>query len=353
MLKHLKKSPLPTDSNRRTETWFRRGLWLVAVVFASFLIGLGGKIVDDLPKVESYRELKTYTDQSKYLPLEQEKTKLETLFNEQQHNLAQAELALDKQRNEKLAQRESYQASLATRHVTETQARNQQVFEKTALYEQLITKERELERQVETIRQQKLNTEQRIEQITTTLTELETAAKPLKEADDRRIELKIFLYRLAITLPLLLAAGWLFKHQRQSKWFPFVWGFIWFALFAFFVELVPYLPSYGGYVRYVVGIIITILIGRYAITAMYRYLERKQAEESQPPAERAQLNYDLAQARLAKHICPACERPLDFSNEQMDYCPHCSIQLYKPCDQCQTRSSVFNRYCYRCGAAKH
>ena len=54
----------------------------------------------------------------------------------------------------------------------------------------------------------------------------------------------MFLYRLMLTLPLLVIAGW-----------PFVWGSICFALFAFFVELVPYLPSYGGYIRYVVGII--------------------------------------------------------------------------------------------------
>ena len=39
-------------SLRLTEKWMHCGLWLFAIVFASFLIGLGGTMVGDLPKVE-------------------------------------------------------------------------------------------------------------------------------------------------------------------------------------------------------------------------------------------------------------------------------------------------------------
>ena len=182
-------------------------------------------------------------------------------------------------------------------------------------------------------------------------TETNNASK-LKEKDDRRIELQVFLYRLALTLPLLLIGGYLFAKKRRSRWWPFVWGFIYFALFAFFVELVPYLPSYGGYVRYAVGILMTILIGRYAIVAMNRYLERKRNEEALPADERQQqMDYDRAQQCTAKGICPGCERPLDFQHPEMDYCPHCSINLFNRCDNCNTRKSAFNRYCFHCGSA--
>jgi hypothetical protein len=47
-----------SKSLRLSEQWFRRGLWLVAVVFAWFLIGLGGTLVGDLPQIEQLKRLK-------------------------------------------------------------------------------------------------------------------------------------------------------------------------------------------------------------------------------------------------------------------------------------------------------
>ena len=49
-------------SLRLTEQWMRRGLWLVAFVFASFLIGLGGTLVGDLPRVERQLSIDDFMD---------------------------------------------------------------------------------------------------------------------------------------------------------------------------------------------------------------------------------------------------------------------------------------------------
>ena len=51
-----------SKSLRLSEKWFRRGLWLVAFLFAWFLIGLGGTIVGDLPQVESPLMLDDFLD---------------------------------------------------------------------------------------------------------------------------------------------------------------------------------------------------------------------------------------------------------------------------------------------------
>ena len=47
---------------RRSEKWFKRGLWLVALAFAAFLIGLGGKVVDNLNMVEEPIDLESFID---------------------------------------------------------------------------------------------------------------------------------------------------------------------------------------------------------------------------------------------------------------------------------------------------
>ena len=83
----------------------------------------------------------------------------------------------------------------------------------------------------------------------------------------------------------------------------------------FFVELVPYLPSYGGYVRYLVGIVVTVLVGRQAIIFLNRHLEmRKLAEQMSDVQHREKLSCDTALTRLAKNVYPGCERSVDLKN---------------------------------------
>ncbi|UOO90777.1 serine endopeptidase [Vitreoscilla massiliensis] len=340
-----------TSSNRLPEKWFRRGLWLVAFVFAGFLIGLGGKIVGDLPQAAPYKDLQAYVNQQVYAPLQLEQTRLQSQQTQLQNVAEQNNLALQKQRNQTLSEQDSLNNWLATRSVTEQSDQNPEVIARTQKLDALKAQERKAQQQTEAVQQQQLDTEQRLAQVNTELAQLDEQAQVLKQADDRKIELRVFLYRLALTLPLLLIATYLFMKQRGSRWWPFVWGFIYFALFAFFVELVPYLPSYGGYVRYIVGIGMTLLIGRYAIVAMNRYLERKQAEEALPSSERQQqLSYDVAQLRITKAVCPSCERPTDFKNPALDFCPHCGIGLFDYCGVCQVRKNAFDHYCHKCGA---
>lgn len=340
-----------SKSLRLSEKWFRRGLWLVAVVFAGFLIGLGGAVVGDLPKVEQQVQTDDFIDKTKADPLRASIKAAERTQRDAQDALDQAVLKLKTAQADSAAAKEGFDNWIATRSATQRSEQDPEVIKRMRELEALKKNERLAQAAQEA--QDKIALDARLLGRTQReqLQELENAASEKLQAEQRRIELRVFLYRLALTLPLLGIAAWLFVKKRKGTYWPFVWGFIIFAAFAFFVELVPYLPSYGDYIRYIVGIVLTVVIGRYAILALNRYLEKQKAAELLPEAaRREELSYDTALTRLSKNVCPGCERPVDLKNEKQDFCPHCGIGLHDHCGACKTRKSAFAKFCHACGA---
>lgn len=337
---------------RLSEQWYRRGLWAVALVFAGFLTGLGSTLVGDLPRVEQRLRLDDFMDPAQTAAARAQVKAASGTEKDARDALEQTRLALKVAQSDSAAARETFGNWLATRRATGLAEQDPELVARSAALDKLRAAERQALAQVEAQQQRELDARQAAAQARERLGELEQAGQLGLQQAQRSQELRVFLYRLALTLPLLAVAGWLFAHKRRSTWWPFVWGFILFALFTFFVELVPYLPSYGGYVRYVVGIVVTVLVGRYAIVALNRYLEKQKLAEQKPEAQRREaLGYDTALARLAKSVCPGCERAVDLKDTSIDFCPHCGIGLFDRCGHCQTRKNAFSRFCHACGHA--
>ena len=338
-------------SLRLSEKWFRRGLWLVALVFAGFLIGLGGTVVGDLPRVETAASIDDFMDAAKAADARRTIDGARQRVQTAQDALAQARLKERVAASDVGNARQGFENWIATRTATERAEQDPELVARTRALDDLQARERAARAEVERQQQVALDARQSAAAASDRLQGMEEDARVRLDAELRKVELRVFLYRLALTLPLLLVAGWLFVKKRKGTYWPFVWGFIFFALFAFFVELVPYLPSYGGYVRYAVGIVLTVVVGRYAIVALNRYLERQKQKEALPDQERRkELSYDVALARLGKSVCPGCERPVDLKNPTIDFCPHCGIGLLDHCKVCSTRKSAFACFCHACGA---
>jgi hypothetical protein len=335
---------------RLSEKWFQRGLWLVALIFAGFLIGLGGTIVSQLNMVEKAYSVEDFIDPAAARQNKDAIAQAQTKETDAQETLEQARLKLQVAQADNRSARETFSNWLATRHVTARGDQDEELIARTQALDALKKKERQAHSAMQAVEQTLLDARQAAARARTQKANMEKAAYETLQKARFWQEFRVFMYRLILTLPLLAVAGWLFVKKRKSAYWPFVWGFIFFAVFVFFFELVPYLPSYGGYVRYIVGIILTFLVGRQAILSLNRFLEKQRLAEQKSEGERRQeLSYDLAMSRLAKNACPGCERPVDLKDESINHCAHCGICLHDRCWNCQTRKNAFSRFCKTCG----
>ena len=338
---------------RVPERVFAITMWVVSLVFAGFLIGLGGKIVGDLPGVDKTVDLYSFVDAAQRTATKATQDSLLRATYEQ--NTARA--TVEQQRSAASAayasQREAFDNWIATRKATVDPKQDPEVIGRTRTLDTLKAAERRAQTAVEQIDATILALSQASEANQRTRRALEAGAQGAYRDARNATELRVFLVRLALTLPLLLIAGWLIARKRKSDYWPLARGFVLFAAFTFFVELVPYLPSYGGYVRYSVGIIASFIAGLYVIRAMRKYLaQREQVEQQSDEQRRASMPYEDAVRRIQAGICPGCERPISgAAGSPSNFCVHCGMRLFDDRARCQTHKNAFYPYCPTCGVA--
>ncbi|EER58763.1 conserved hypothetical protein, partial [Acidovorax delafieldii 2AN] len=136
-------------SLRLSEKWFRRGLWLVALVFASFLIGLGSTIVGDLPKVEAPLRLDDFLDKPAAQALRSQVQAARQAERDAQTALEQAQLQRSKARSETQAERETFNNWLATRNATQRSEHDPELLSRTQALDALKQAERTTQQAVE------------------------------------------------------------------------------------------------------------------------------------------------------------------------------------------------------------
>ncbi len=338
-------------SLRVPERLFSIATWTVTLVFAGFLIGLGGKVVGDLPGVDQSLSIDRFMDAAALGPIRQQREQLREEGTRVDNLRSTASLAYDSSRTTYTSRKEAYDNWRATRTATSDPDQDPEGVARTRVLDTLLAAQSRAQKAIEVQDARRLQITQAIDSLESAEGSLRDDAQPQYERAQFEQELKVFGIRLALTLPLLLVAIWLVARQRTSRYWPLARGFVLFALFAFFVELVPYLPSYGGYVRYVVGILLTLVAGHYVIQAMQQYVAKRQIVEQQSDAERRQsLGYEDAMRKMGAGMCPGCERPIvGGATSTTNFCVHCGMKLFDNCGACSTRKNAFYQYCPTCG----
>ncbi|WP_116597073.1 hypothetical protein [Primorskyibacter marinus] len=344
---------------RRPLFFYNVAMWLLSLVITVFLIELGGLVLSDLPTAGQPVSKLEFVDTQALETTEEEIDKLELSMQSTENDIEDAKFVLESRRLDYQTQRSNFESWIRTRGATGLTEQNQQVVDRVEAIELLKTQERDAQQAVQSLEQQQVETNRMLQSLRVQRDQIfDAATAPYEKARQNEI-LKVFLYRLALTLPLLLISIWLFVKKRGTTYWPVYRSFVMFSLFAFFVELVPYLPSYGGYVRTGVGIVLSLLFAHFAVKGMGRYIQNKKNEEEKPEAEkRKTIEYEQAVKKISEGVCPSCDRHFQPKvtgkksgsvEAHVDYCVHCGFCLFDKCGQCGTRENSFYKFCGSCG----
>ena len=181
-----------SKSLRLSEKWFRRGLWLVALVFAGFLIGLGNTVVGDLPKVENALSVDQFMDPASTQRLRLAVRDAQHMAQTARDALEQAQLKQRAAQADSQAARDSFNSWLATRHVTARADQDPDLIKRTAALETLRSTERDALAQVEAQQQKVLDANQAERHASTELQNLESTAQTQWQRSLRAQELRVF-----------------------------------------------------------------------------------------------------------------------------------------------------------------
>lgn len=339
--------------------------WLITIVLGAFLIMLGNNIVGDLDTSVEYPNHDNYVDPELKARLDKEEADLNLKINTLNESKQNVDRMIEAAQKNKDAEQESFDNWIKTRGTLGKAEQDEEVLKRLAKLDQYKEIVLSWQAKSDSISEQVgiLNAENY--QIYESRNQESERVGKIYATEYRSYELKVFLIRLLFTAPILALGVYFFMRKRKHKFSPLFMGFSLFAVYVFFFGLVPYLPSYGGYVRYTVGILLTLGLGYYAIKRLRAYQERKAAELKSSTEERAnKMEGERAEKAFNAHICPSCGKDfllktwekisIDTNTAKpalaSNYCRYCGLQLMKKCEHCSQDNYAHLPFCVNCGS---
>jgi len=352
-------------NSKKLERTSRMVYYSISIILCVFLILLSNRIIDDLDSVTKMPYSGEFEDvvAISLIDKEIENQNVELAVLNAKKETIEKTIATAKENyvNEK----QSFDNWIQTRKTLGTPDKDQAVIDRANKLDDFYKVEQEWRTQLATLQGEIDEVEKKKDVFRESIDKEQSVAHEKYRKAMTMYELKVFLIRLIFVTPVLALGIFFFVRCRRNKFYPLYFGFTLFSLYAFFFGLVPYLPSYGGYVRYSVGVVLSAGLGYYAIRQIRKFIDRKQAELKISTEERAKsIQTTVAEKALDSHFCPSCgkdfllrrwEFPLAKPTETDSYlfvttfCRHCGLELFRNCSRCGTKNFAHLLFCSSCG----
>ena len=352
-------------NNKKLEKTSKLINYIIAIVLCGFLISLSGKLIDDVDEWKERPRVEEFQNTELLEKKESEIEKIDIKIELKEEKKSSIENTIKVVNNNYDNAKKSFDNWLEARKTVGSPNEDKEVLSRANELDEYYKTQQEWKKELSVISSEIQVLTKDKNEINEIIYNEEDKAYEEREKAIRKYDLKIFLIRLLFILPILLLGIFFIIKFRKHKYWPLFLGFVLFSFYAFFFGLVPYLPSYGGYIRYTVGIILSVLFGIYAINKIKKFIEHKKSELLVSTTERAKkVQTETAEKALDDHMCPSCGK--DFIVKKWDksagkkdktetygivtnFCRFCGLELFKKCNKCDSENFAHLPFCSNCG----
>lgn len=352
-------------NNKKLEKTSKLINYIIAIVLCGFLISLSGKLMNDVDEWKERPRVEEFQNTELLETKESEIEKIDVKIELKEEKKSSVENTIKVVNNNYDNAKKSFDNWLEARKTVGSPNEDKEVLSRANELDEYYKTQQEWKKELSVISGEIQVLTKDKNEINEIIDKEEDRAYEEREKAIRKYDLKVFLIRLLFILPILLLGIFFILKFRKHKYWPLFLGFVLFSFYAFFFGLVPYLPSYGGYIRYTVGIILSVIFGIYAINKIKKFIEQKKNELQVSTTERAKkVQTETAEKALDDHMCPSCGK--DFIVKKWDksagkkdktetygivtnFCRFCGLELFKKCNKCDSENFAHLPFCSNCG----
>ncbi len=337
----------------------------ISIILCVFLILLSNRIIGDLDTVTVRPEIEKFVDHATMKDLDNKINNINVDIESLNNSRSTIEKTIETARENYTNEKQSFDNWVQTRITLGSPDKDIEVIGRARKLDEFYKIEQDWRLQLNS-RQAEIDIKDAQKQEIQLLIDKENQKAEIKYYKElKHYDLIVFLLRLLFVGPILALGIFFFIRYRNHKFWPLFFGFTLFSFYAFFFGLVPYLPSYGGYVRYAVGIILSVGLGYYAIRTIRQFIDKKQAELKVSTQERAKnVQIEVAEKALENHFCPSCGKDFiikkwefpparnidpEIYKSVTNFCRHCGLELFKNCASCGNKNFAHLPFCSTCG----